>query len=435
MSSQHAGPTRRAFFGQCLAGLAAAPAATALGHAASPSNAFQPVRPPMDRKEEVTWSAVRAQFRLDRELAYFNTGGLGPTPNVVLNTVQAETLDLERVCETGRDRIAAVRQKACALLGCSEDELGITRNTTEGMNSIARGLPLQSGDEVLITTHEHPGGAEPWFALARDVGVSVMTFEPGDGGADTLARVEAALTPRTRAVMVSHVTCTTGLVLPVQDITKLCQAKGIVAVIDGAQAAGMIPVDVHRLGCDFYATSGHKWLLGPKGTGLLYVRDAMLDRWRPVFAGAHTDRKFDLDQGMFETVRAARAVEYGTRSTPVTMGLGAAIDFLAGLGMDRVAERGHQLASQLKNALSRLATVELLTPLARPHCASIVTFRLRNATRTPGQWCQRFKTDHRIRLRPVGEHGLNAIRACTHVFNSEAEVDRLIDVLATTTDG
>jgi cysteine desulfurase/selenocysteine lyase len=159
----------------------------------------------------------------------------------------------------------------------------------------------------------------------------------------------------------------------------------------------------------------------------------MLDQWKPVFAGAHTDQTFDLDKGVFETRRSAPAVEYGTRSTPVTIGLGAAIDFLTGLGMDRVAERGHALATRLKDALATLPAVDVLTPATPDACAAIVTFRMRNTDLTPGPWCQRLKSKFRLRLRPVTEHGLNAIRACTHVFNSEAEVDRLIDVVTTLT--
>jgi len=418
-------PNRRCFLKGCLAGLAATAVKT------RPAGA-DPPGPGLDVRAaagSADWAAVRSQFLLDPGLTYLNTGGLGPSPRPVLDTITREMRELERSSETGHERVREVRRRACALLRCDEDELAITRSTTEGMNAIARGLPLEAGDEVLVSTHEHPGGAMPWFGVARDRGITVRTFEPGDGGDDTLGRVEAALSQRTRVVSVSHVMCTTGLVTPVQRIARLCRDRGVFSVIDGAQAVGMIPVDLHALGCDFYATSGHKWTLGPKGTGLMYVRRGLLDQWRPTYVGAYSDRKFDLDRGLLETRPAARSVEYGTRNTPVILGLGAAIDFLEALGAEPIARHGRRLTAHLRRGLRSLPGVEILTPESPDRYASILTFRVTGDARTAGQWCNALKTDRRIRVRPVNEHGLQAVRVSAHVFNTVAQMDRLISAL------
>jgi selenocysteine lyase/cysteine desulfurase len=295
------------------------------------------------------------------------------------------------------------------------------------MNLVARGLELRDGDEVVMTTHEHPGGAMPWFGLREDVGIVIHTVEPGSGGDDTLQRLADAISTRTRVVMVSHITCTTGLVFPVKEIADLCRRREIVCVVDGAQAPGQIRVDLHALGCDFYAASGHKWLLGPKGTGLLYVRDEWLDRWRPSYVGAYSDSGFDLASGGFDRLRPASASEYGTRSTPALIGFGAAFDFLSIMGMDQVAARGSQLAGRLRNGLTRFRGVEILTPADAG--AAILTFRLPASGGDPWEWCNRLRGEYGLRLRPVGEAALNAVRASTHILNSEEEVDRLVEAL------
>jgi selenocysteine lyase/cysteine desulfurase len=221
------------------------------------------------------------------------------------------------------------------------------------------------------------------------------------------------------------------MVMPVPEIADLCRRRGVICVIDGAQAVGQVPVDLRSLGCDFYVASGHKWLLAPKGTGLMYVREEMLDRWRPSFVGAYSDTGFDLVAGTFNRLRPASGSEYGTRSTPVLLGVAAAMDFLTTIGADSAAARAAYLASRLRAGIAPLSGVEILTPVEPGSSAAILTFKLPEAGGNPWDWCNLLRREHRMRLRPVGEAGLNAVRASTDVFNSEAEVDRLVEVLGT----
>ena len=432
---KHSDPDRRQFLRGALTGAAAvaawptactpsqeSDAATGADFAA----AFRAAR-----SEQERWQVVRDQFLLEPGYAYFNTGGLGPSPQQVIAAVDEAWRSLELRCETGHGRRAAVRTQACEFFGCGEDTLAFTRNATEGMNMVARGLQFSSGDEVVMTTHEHPGGALPWFALREDTGISIRTIDPGSGGDDTLERVANSLTTRTRVVMVSHITCTTGMVMPVPEIADLCRRRGVICVIDGAQAVGQVPVDLRSLGCDFYVASGHKWLLAPKGTGLMYVREEMLDRWRPSFVGAYSDTGFDLVAGTFNRLRPASASEYGTRSTPVLLGVAAAMDFLTTIGADNVAARAAYLANRLRAGIAPLSGVEILTPVEPGSSAAILAFKLPEDGGNPWDWCNLLRREHSMRLRPVGEAGLNAVRASTDVFNSEAEVDRLVEVLGT----
>lgn len=421
---------RRVFLGQCLTGLTASMIPMESAIAPQVAQAVEPPPPgtmPATSRPvgDVSWANIGRQFSLEPDLAYFNTGGLGPSPHPVIEAINRSIADLERISETGREQFDEVRRKACRFLNCDEDELGFTGNTTEGINLIARGLGLKAGDEVLITTHEHVGGAMPWFALAQDEGVVVKTLEPGRGGEDTLDRLASNLSPRTRALCISHVTCTTGTVMPIKRLARLCREKDVVSVVDGAQVVGMIPVDLHDLGCDFYAASGHKWLLGPKGTGMLYVRKDMLSRWRPIYAGAYADKVFSLDEAQFERLPAARSVEIGTRNASLIVGLGAAFDFLTALEMSAVARHGRALAQHLREKLRALDRIEILTPGAPESCASILTFEIKAGPTNPGEWANRLSKDFRLRVRPVTEHKLAAIRVCAHVFNDVTQMDRL----------
>jgi selenocysteine lyase/cysteine desulfurase len=420
---------RRRFLKQCLAGaavVAAGPVACRGPDSDSDTASFAEAWGSAASEGE-RWRVVREQFLLEPGYAYLNTGGLGPSPRPVISAFDEAWLELEQHCETGHGQRAEVRRRACEFLGCGADELAFTRSATEGMNLVARGLGLAHGDEVVMTTHEHPGGAMPWFAVREDTPIEIRTCEPGTGGADSLELLSDTLSDRTRVVMVSHITCTTGLVMPVREIADLCRERGIVCVIDGAQAVGQIPVDLDELGCDFYVASGHKWLLGPKGTGVLYVRDEWLDRWRPGYVGAYSDSAFDLAAGLFERLRPASASEYGTRNNPLVVGLGAAFDFLSTIGIEAVVARGARLARLLREGLSALDGVEILTPVDA--AAAITTFRLPASGGDPWEWSNRLRSEYGFRLRPVGEAGLAAVRASTHIFNTEEEIDRLLDVL------
>jgi len=426
---------RRRFLANCAFGVMGAAmgggASAAVGGCArqatvNPAMAFRRYnRDPESR----AWAAVREELLLDPGYCYFNTGGLGPSPRTVVDAVIREMSVLEACSESGRERIGHVREKICRFINCEADELAFTRSTTEGMNTIARGLPLEAGEEVLLSTHEHPGGAMPWFALARDRGVTVRTFEIGGCSDETLQQMIGGINDRTRVIAVSHVTCTTGAILPVKRIASLCRERGLVCVIDGAQAVGMIPVDVHRLGCDFYAASGHKWMLGPKGTGMFFVRRAMLDRWQAPFVGAYSDQRYDLDGGVFEALGAARAAEYGTRNVPLMVGLGAAVDFLKMIGMEAIGRYTRSLARQLRDRLRAMSGVEILTPEEPGASASILTVRIGGAQMDPWRWAGELRKRYGIRTRPVGEHGLNALRISLHVFNSPRQVERLVAAL------
>ena len=385
------------------------------------------------RQDARFWSMVRKLFPLSEDRIYFNAGGLGPTPYPVLEAMDALRQKLEAIGETGHHYHEPVRRKVAHFLGADPEEIAFTRNATEGMNFIARGIPLQRGDEIVTTTHEHPGGAMPWLALAREKDLQIRLFEPDNDPEIFMANLKRAVTPKTRVLMFSHVTCTLGTVFKAREICAWAKARRMISVIDGAQAIGQIPVQLTDIGCDFYTASGHKWLLGPKETGIVYISKSARPDFQPSFVGAYSDQRYSLDDLALEFRRDAIVNEYGTRDAAKVWGLGAAIDFIQSLGQRTYFRRIQHLSGVLKSSLQSLHGVELLTPLTKEQSAGIVTFRL--IGRDYRDVSRQLMQQYRIRVRNVSEHQINAIRVSLHIYNSEKEINRLINALETMLKG
>jgi selenocysteine lyase/cysteine desulfurase len=387
------------------------------------------VWPAIDPEDEQFWKFVRMQFPLTDERAYLNTGGLGASPYAVIDAVKAKMDELEKVGETGHSEELwkEVKTDAAQLFGCDATELAFTRNATEGINIVCNGLPLKRGDEMITTTHEHVGNAVPWLALLKREGIVINLFEPSTLSAqENVDRIEKLITKRTRLISVPHATTTTGQVLPIKAISALAKTKGIWLFVDGAQTAGMFPFSLHDLGCDAYATSGHKWMLGPKETGFLYVRKDMLDVVQPKTVGAYSGNGFDLDKRTFDFTPSAQRYEYGTVSIPLRFGLGAAIRFLQKIGMENVWKRDQALSTRLFTGLKSIPYVTILSPESKMERSALVTFK---HEKVPYGDLQRHLDTYKLRTRGVGEGGVNALRISTHLYNMPEEVDRALEAV------
>ena len=222
---------------------------------------------------------------LPPSLVHLQTGGVGAMPRPVFDaTVTAmSAIESDPVGETygpGIGRLDKVRGKAAGLLGCKLDDIILTNSATAGMFLIAQGLSFRPGDRILTTDHEHPAGRMGWDWIARRYGVEVdaLAISPGERDPETIvAQFAAAIRPETRILSFSHILFTTGVKLPAAELCALARERGCIAIVDGAQSAGAMPVDVKAMGCHAYAASGHKWLMGPKGTGLLYLDPEMAE--------------------------------------------------------------------------------------------------------------------------------------------------------------
>jgi len=375
-------------------------------------------------KADEFWAAVRAMFPLRDDPLYLNTGGLGPASQPVLDRVRATMLRLQEHSETGHDLLAPARETLAGFLGAQPDEVCFVRNATEANSVIAAGLALTAGDEVIFESHAHPGGSFPWLNQAKQRGVTVKVFEPDHASAEAnLARIRDLISPRTKVIQVSHITCTNGLVFPVAAIAELARSRGLWFHIDGAQSAGMIPVDLTAIGSDSYAFSGHKWLGGPHETGGLFIRRDRLEAVAPTGIGAYSGELPQLP-GEIKYHGAASRHEYGTRNAGLIAGLAEAVRLQERIGRDRIAAHGRELAVMVHDGLAGVPDITVLTPRPAELRASITTFR--HARADAGRLFGYLLEKHRLRCRPVTEQGLNAVRVSLHVFNSRADAARVI---------
>lgn len=381
-----------------------------------------PIRSSVDGADY--WRQVRSLYPLTRERTYLNTGGLGPAPYPVLDRVHQTMMDLQRISEHGHDMINEARAPVAAFLGADPQEIAFTRNATEGNSTVASGLQLNRGDEVIFEAHAHPGGAVPWMNRAKRDGIKVKLFEPDPNSVDAnLERIEAQITDRTRVIQVSHVTAPTGIRMPVERIRQLAHDRGIWFHIDGAQSAGMFPVDLHRIGCDSYATSCHKWMCATVGTGVIYVKIERLDEVYPTEVGSYTG-PYKLPE-MFEYDPTAIRFESGTRDATSVVGLAAATEFLNEIGLERIAGRNRMLAKYLQAGLSEIPEVTILSPSTEELGAPMTTYKVDGVPYTD---LSRFLSEEfQLRCRVVSERGLNALRVSTHIFNFEHECDRVVE--------
>jgi selenocysteine lyase/cysteine desulfurase len=235
------------------------------------------------------WAAVRNEFPLTRERTYMNNGGMGPASSRVLRAVQAKSDELQAISETGHEIMDEVREVAADFFGADFDEICFTRSATEGNSIVAAGLKLKEGDEVIFESHAHPGGGMAWMNRQKRHGVKVKIFDPDpDSIGGNINRIEALITPKTRVIQLSHVTAPTGILFDVKAVAKLARERGIWFHIDGAQSAGMFPFNLHEIGCHSYATSGHKWMGGPRGTGVLFIAKDHMDEVECSYAGSYS---------------------------------------------------------------------------------------------------------------------------------------------------
>jgi cysteine desulfurase / selenocysteine lyase len=411
-------PTRRQFLQTLPLGLSAAPALAQL-----------PQWPGQVTDDEAYWQQVRAQFPLARDRAYFNNGTNGPSPYPVIEAQQRAMDELERTGEYGSPEPA--RAALARFLRVPQAEICLTHNTTEGINLMAWGLPLRRGDEVLVTDHEHAGNALPWLNRAKRSGIRLKVVPLAPTAAQVLERIDAAIGWRTRVLALPHIACTTGQVLPAKEMAQLGRDRGLWVCLDGAHGPGSTLLDLPGLGCDAYAACCHKWMLGPKGTGFLYVRAGMLDTLQVQHLGAHADTGWDLRARppvLRGYVPTAHRYDYGTQNAATYAGVTAAVDFWDKIGAERAIGRAQALAERLQTGLLALPDrAEMLTPTEAASRGTMIGFRPRHlGFRAFNDLAAR----HGFRLRVVPEGGLDSIRVSTHFYNHPDEVDRLLALVA-----
>ncbi len=360
---------------------------------------------------------------------YLNTGSVGPLPAETA-AAMAEIATWER--DVGRahpaalgdllGRMAEARAGVAAVLGTDVGAVALTHSTTDAMNAATLAAAGgRHGGRVVTTRHEHLGGLGPTYSMRDRGAAAVEIVDAGDDGdnARTLAAFDAAITPETRLVSVSHVVWTTGAVMPIAGIAELAHARGALLVVDGAQAAGAIPFRIDELGADFYAVPAQKWLLGPEGMGALVVRPSLIGRVTPGLGGFFSFETGGGD-GVAEWWGDARRFESSGYHRPSVVGMARSIGWLSMyVGLDYVWERGPAMARLAARRLAAIDGVTVLTPIDR--MATLVTFRI------AGWPAQAALDELGTRVFAIARTiaSLDALRISVGFFTSEDELERL----------
>ncbi len=379
--------------------------------------------------DEKYWSNVRQLFPLTKDYAYLNNGTMGPSPYPVIDAVHKGMMLEDQEGRYGGWE--ETTKRLAAFVGANDDEIALTHNVTDGINIACWGLPLKKGDEVILTTHEHVGNAFPWLNRQKLDGIVIKTFTPASTADETLNRINALINKNTRVIAAPHVPCTQGQILPVKEICKLAKDKGLFSFVDGAHGPGMLMLDLHDIGCDVYASCTHKWMLGPKGTGFLYVRKDFQNTLQTYFVGGGSDNaKWNMATTpiiMGEYAESAHRYYGGTQSSGLYKGVVAAIDFMESIGMQNVHNRIKSLGKYTQDKMLELnGKVELLTPTEERSRCAVNGFRVKGV-----EYTRFYETCglNKVRIRSVAENGLNSLRVSTHIYNSKSEIDALIDLI------
>ena len=382
------------------------------------------------------WAERRAQTPVTQGYAYLNAGWIGALSLPVADAMRAR-IDLEltygSTSRTAMDDRVVLNQRlragAARMLGADVEEIAITGNTTEGVNIAVNGLAIEPGDGVVTSNIEHPGGLIPAYYTRsrRGADLRFVHVAAEDGPGTMLEAFDRAIDDRTKLVIFSEISYSTGQLKPLAAITELAHSRGASVVIDGAQTAGHVPIDAHALGVDAYAMPSHKWLCGPSGLGLLYVRRDRIADFDPIKVGGRAAASFDYAGGSFVPQRdAITKFEVSTMSSPSLAGLAVAIDAYNDAGHQALWDRVRALNRYAETRFAAIDGVTVTSPTRDDTRTGLFLFRTNGVDAAAlSAWLQ---AEGGIICRSVRQ--FESVRLSLHVYNVEEEIDRTAALVA-----
>ena len=400
--------------------------ATAAASWAAMAQSLNAASPKSAPDDEDYWRLVKRQFPLEQGLLYFNAANVCPASRAVLDR-HAEFLRDFEANPSFQNRLkyeglrSTTRAKIANMLRVKPTEITITRNTSEGSNLLVHGLTLKPGDEVILFDHNHPSNLDSWRVRASREGFTPRILPvkvPAKSKQDLIDQVAAAITSKTRVIGLTHVTSTTGIMFPAKEISALARQRGIWLHLDGAQSFGSLDVDLSDIGCDSYAASAHKWLMGPLEAGVLYIRaERSAEVWPSV-----------VSAGWKDELRGAERLEvFGQRDDPRLVALDSAIDFIQLIGMPTIEARTRRLSTLLKEELRRIPGVKLKTNLEPELSGGVIKATL--GTASPKVHYDALWDKHRVATSATPGGDSAGIRFSPHIYNTTEEVMRVVEAV------
>jgi len=371
----------------------------------------------------VYWDAIREKFMFQDGLIMMNNGTVGPMPKTVFNTLM-KTFKIQATSPVHTysyipRKKEEIRSRIAEFINASPDEVAVVRNTTEGMNFVANGLDLKPGDEVLLSSMEHPGGTHPWKIKEERYGIKVTEVPiglPPKSVDEFVGNFEKAITPKTKVISVSHTVYISGLISPLKELSKMAHEKGLLVVADSAHGMGMLDLDMKELGVDFFTTSPYKWLGAPTGVGVFYVRKEVQDQLWPTITTSGWDQP---TARKYETL--------GQRADALIIALGEAVNFQNYIGRARIEQRIKSLAGYFKRELKKISGAKLHTSEDLYISGGLTAFSIKGVE--PRDIVEYVRQKYNIVIRTVGspDRGTYGCRVSTHYYIKHREVDQLLE--------
>ena len=419
---------RRQFLNSLALPLAAAPIAAAFkpGIAAEllPEIASFEGSPADLAQNEELWFRVQQAFSVDRSLINLNNGGVSPSPSVVQDAMKrhldysnlAPVYTMWGILEPQRE---TVRQSIARMQGVAAEEIALTRNASESLQILQLGFDLKPGDEVLTTTQDYPRMITTFRQRERRDGIVLRQFDlpaPAEDDDQIVSLFEQHITPRTKLILVSHMIYMNGNILPVRLVTELGRKRGIPVIVDGAHAFSHAPGTIAELDVDYYASSLHKWLMAPHGTGLLFVRKSLIDGVWPMMA-APDDMRGNIRK--FE--------EIGTHPAANYLAIAEAVTFNEGIRQDVKTARLTWLRNRWADALTEYDRVVMRTSLKPNRAAGLATVDIQGIE--PIDIVNHLWKKHRIIVVAINEPFSRGIRVAPNVYTTTGEIDRFVEAM------
>ena len=374
--------------------------------------------------DEDFWAVIQQSFSVTRGIVNLNNGGVSPSPRMVTEafvryTWQQEDATAYTMWQLLEPQSETVRTGLAEMFGCDREEIAITRNASESLETLLMGMDLKSGDEILTTTQDYPRMLTTLRQreLREGLKLKLISIPIAPKNVDDIAAVyEQAITPSTKLILISHMINLTGQINPVKKVCEMARARGVETIVDGAHAFAQFDFKRDDLGCDYYGTSLHKWLYAPKGTGLLYVKK---DKIPKVWALMAAEDKNKNDIRKYE--------EIGTHSAAMRLAIGEAILFHRAIGAKRKEERLRYLSRYWMNRLKDVPKVGFNTSFDPMQSCAIGNFKVEGVD--PVALGSHLMSKHKIFTTPIVHEEFTGIRITPNVYTTLWELDRFCNVV------
>ena len=372
-------------------------------------------------QNEDFWGWIKESFTVSPNILNLNNGGVSPQPKVVQDAHirfyqlcnEAPSYYMWRVLDQGRE---ALRMKLADLAGCSADEIAINRNSTEGLNTVIFGLNLKAGDEVVLTKYDYPNMMNAWKQREMRDGIKLVWIDlnlPSENEDAIVNLYKNAITEKTKVVHITHMINWTGQIMPAKKIAKVAHEKGCEVILDGAHTFAHMDYKIPDFDCDYFATSLHKWLCAPFGSGLLYIKK---EKIKSVWALLSNDHPEGEDIRKFETL--------GTRSFASEMAIGSAVDFHNVIGSARKEARLRYLKNYWAEKVIKNPKVKLNTSLKPEYSCALAHFTIEGWE--AGDIDSKLWEKYKIHTTTIVKEAVNGVRVTPNVYTLPKDLDRLV---------